>query len=274
MKKINLLAGILLTGQILLHSSCGNEVADTDPNPPVKDSSVVVDTLSYVPEHIEKRAGECNKREGSCFTMIFDKIVFDTKSNPVANVINAWIETRMISAGDASSKSIQEMCDKMEKNYLAELEADPENTMSWSIEAKSEIDFQNKDFISLSVSVYQFMGGAHPNSHVEYASFRKSDGQRLNLGDIVNDTVALNKTGEICFRKDNGIEADADFFDLGFEFGDEGFVLNSNFILGKTGLEFFFNTYEIGPYAMGSFTCEIPYATIENILKDEFKTLI
>ena len=93
----------------------------------------------------------------------------------------------------------------------------------------------------------------------------------------VEDT-ALLRIGEQYYRKNQAIDdtialADAGYFVFGDgeDFEDSPrygkFHFTTNFALTKDGIEFVYNTYEIGPYAVGASSFTIPYNEVVQYLK-------
>ena len=93
----------------------------------------------------------------------------------------------------------------------------------------------------------------------------------------VNDT-ALLRIGETYFRKENKIADTSSLDDNGFFIFGEGddfeesdkygkFRFNDNFAVTKNGIQFYYNSYEIGPYAVGASSFIIPYKFLQPYLK-------
>ncbi|MBI3037952.1 DUF3298 domain-containing protein [bacterium] len=61
--------------------------------------------------------------------------------------------------------------------------------------------------------------------------------------------------------------ADAQVKDSGFTFPKNEFALNENFLVSKDGLLFFFNSYEIAPYALGPTQILLPWRYIKTLVK-------
>ena len=79
----------------------------------------------------------------------------------------------------------------------------------------------------------------------------------------MTDKNALRVLAEKAFRTER-----AEAFNEGFDF-DETFVfdLPINFGLTETGILFYYNAYEVGPYALGSTEFVIPFAELGNLAK-------
>nr|MCU0409966.1 RsiV family protein [Bacteroidales bacterium] len=79
----------------------------------------------------------------------------------------------------------------------------------------------------------------------------------------------LNNTAEKIFRAEKQLSPDANLESEGFWFEGNKFYLNKNFGIKNDGLVFYFNSYEIAPYAMGPTEIKIPYATIKKLVLND-----
>ena len=81
----------------------------------------------------------------------------------------------------------------------------------------------------------------------------------------------LRKLGEDQFRLVRDLSQDEDLGEAGFWFDDNKFSLNDNFALTEDGIRFFYNSYEIAPYALGTTDITISYDSIKNLLISNFQ---
>jgi len=77
----------------------------------------------------------------------------------------------------------------------------------------------------------------------------------------------LNKIAEKYFRKERELKPDEDLEQAGFWFKENIFSVNENFAIAETGLDFFFNDYEVTSHAAGPTLIEIPYSELKSIIK-------
>ena len=73
--------------------------------------------------------------------------------------------------------------------------------------------------------------------------------------------------GEQIFRQVKEIPDTASLNENYFEFADDTFQLNKNYGFRKEGIVFYYNNYEIAPYAAGPSEVLIPYERIREWLK-------
>lgn len=123
--------------------------------------------------------------------------------------------------------------------------------------------YGGRGVLSLRRDLYCFTGGAHGNPSKDFAVFRMSDGHRLILSDLVTPAAReplaeLIKAG---LRRQHGLGpsdvlAEAGFWEKNIQAGDQ-------FYLDEQGLWFFYNVYEIAPYAMGDFAVRVDYRDLQ-----------
>lgn len=140
----------------------------------------------------------------------------------------------------------------------------------WDFDASIGIDHTLPGYEQLSFSIYTYTGGAHGNGYVRYDLISKANGRTLKLQDIATDTNALTRVAERYFREERELADTANLETEGYWFENNTFACNDNFYFSENALIFFYNSYEIGPYAFGPTEIEIPLNEIAMFLKPEF----
>jgi hypothetical protein len=79
----------------------------------------------------------------------------------------------------------------------------------------------------------------------------------------------LNNVAEKIFCKVKELKPEDNLEEAGFWFKGNKFSFNENFGIRNEGLVFYFNSYEIAPYAMGPTEIMIPYSEIKNLVKQD-----
>ncbi|NJO02353.1 MAG: DUF3298 domain-containing protein [Bacteroidia bacterium] len=94
-------------------------------------------------------------------------------------------------------------------------------------------------------------------------------GQLLKLDDLLvpGYQEKLLPLVEQKLRQNYNIRADQSLSEFGFSFPEAKFYLSDNFYLKPEGLGFFYNVYEIAPYAVGFQDIFIPYEEIQSLIK-------
>lgn len=128
---------------------------------------------------------------------------------------------------------------------------------------------------SLTTYSSSYTGGAHPNNVQEANNFDASSGLELRLSDVIVDE-AQPKIEQMILEK---LQENAENFGL---FDDYESVITDKYhdsaleeqtndwYFSDSGLVFFFNPYEISPYAAGVVKVEFPYAELEHVLVDAY----
>jgi hypothetical protein len=155
------------------------------------------------------------------------------------------------------------------EDYKTESEGMDVPEQGWSFHALIKPELISDSLISLSVTRDEYAGGAHPNSSTAYINVNPENGNDISLKDVLkpgfND--ALTKAGEKGFRKVHELSDTSSFQFNDFEFENNRFQLTNNYGFTKSGIVFYYNSYEVAPYAMGPTEVIIPYEEVKDWLK-------
>jgi hypothetical protein len=172
---------------------------------------------------------------------------------------------------DRAYNSYKDLANVFMKQFDDYHASNPANEQTWFKEVKIRVLPQTKDWLSLEYNFAEYVGGAHVNSAVIYRNYHLPDRKLLALQDVLlpGKLAALNKIAERIFRENEGLPSSGSlepeyFFDKG------KFSLNDNFYLGKDGLHFLYNAYEIKAFAYGRTKLVIPYGALQQVLKRNF----
>ncbi|HIU78063.1 MAG TPA: DUF3298 and DUF4163 domain-containing protein [Candidatus Avilachnospira avicola] len=150
-----------------------------------------------------------------------------------------------------------------------------ESDSFYGYQSISGIEIKRADgrVFSFTDNFYDYTGGAHGNGGTTGISFDSKTGERLELSDLVSDKDALKDYViaelETRYGADGGlfegwqdtVRNDIDEVPYAEVEGLEDAEGNMTveFALSASGLEIYFQPYEIGPYALGTITVEVPY---------------
>ncbi len=240
-----------------------------------EDSGKLETSLQYDTIALKDSAGDCAAGDGPCAEISFTYPNFTNAVNAeVLDSLNTFVINRMqlFEEGD----SIMSMSAYMQlylDGYQQLLADMPDYKTPWSLERNMDVLYQNDTILSISFYEYVFSGGAHPNSATLYYNFDLFTGKRMGLDDLFIEGYEeeLNRVGEYHFRMLRRIPEELTLEDQGFFFETEGFSLNDNFAINGQELIFYFNSYEIAPYAMGPTEIHIPLYELSEYLKPQFK---
>lgn len=265
MKRI--LSIVLIAFLVLLQYACSTKDEE-------QKTGVVRDSLEYKPVNINRSYGDCADESSNCVSVDISYPEFISQDrDSIVTSINSYIQQSLLyySYGEVTPTTIDELIQQMINDYKNQQEEFPDYTIGWKESNKISVVFNKEGILSLEFFEFEFMGGAHPNTTVAYENFNTNTGSKIVYSDIFVDGYesTLNKIAEKEFRSVRNIAPDANLDSLGFWFNKNKFELTENFAITDSGLIFFYNNYEIAPYAWGSTKIELSYASIKDIIKPD-----
>lgn len=231
-------------------------------------------TLSYKTVHLKKTHGVCNQPDTSCaqITIEYPEIL-SAPTEAAKDSLNRFINNIILKS--AMSESIPGNMEKLMEQFIEEyklFQQDfPDYHTGWSDEKKIAILYHNDAILSLSFSEYAYTGGAHGLSTVRYYNFDLQTGTQLYLANLFVPGYQdkLRSIGEAKFRRLKEVPAAQELGNAGFTFENEQFSLNDNFAITAAGIEFYYNQYEIAPYALGPTQLLLTYEELKEIIPGE-----
>ena len=221
---------------------------------------------------LQQQSEGCENRDsGNCAKIKIEYIELKNLPNLSAvEKINAKILNDLLRPfGRENNNNFEELMQNFIDEYENFKKEFPESHQEWEIERKVDNNFNDDNILSCTSSEYSFLGGAHPNTHLRFINFNLKSGEIIDLSDILIDGFLneLNNIAEPIFRKEKELEEDINLTAAGFWFDDDEFSVNNNFSIGKDGLSFLYNNYEITSYAYGPTEIFIPYKSIKKLIK-------
>lgn len=131
-------------------------------------------------------------------------------------------------------------------------------------EVSCSLTCNEKNLISIQVNESGYdAGAAHGYYGFFMLHFNRNSGHRYQLADLIPEAYhpALNRIAERLFLEQNGEE--------GWFFQRGEFTVNENFDIAHNGIRFYYNIYEVGPYATGASEVFIPYREIAYLVPAE-----
>lgn len=130
-------------------------------------------------------------------------------------------------------------------------------------ELGSKIWLNNGRYFSVSMGNFSYAGGAHPNTYTFLSTFDLKTGKTLPLTAIIRDTAALRPLLEKAFvaeKMEDGEPAPKLTELLFDEF--KQLPMPANYALMPEGVSFFYNSYEVAPYAVGPTNIDLTWAQL------------
>jgi len=180
--------------------------------------------------------------------------------------INSYLDSTTLASIPSASVSVEESFRLFQKNYK-EFKSDfPDAPGCWQVELKGDTVMTTAKVLQYKLDHYAFTGGAHPNSFRSFHIFDLTSGEETDIKKFVTDSVSLLKLVDKYFRKTESLAPGADLEKAGYFLLNNQFFIPSNYALTREGVLFYYNPYEIAPYARGVIQFVIPYSELENVI--------
>lgn len=230
--------------------------------PHVQHPDITKDTLNYKYETFKQRADDCGNKPDSGCTVI--KITYPIFSNqPALNDTVIAHLTNLFQVSEDKGKSLTQLAKQFMETYHKD-----KRHLPYTLLSQAQVVRQDSDLVTLELSGYNFMGGAHGNSINTFINWNTAENAPVQLADILTGDYEkpLNIIAEKIFRQQEHL-SDTASLKTDYFFSDGRFRLNHNFMITPTGIRFLYNQYEIKPYAAGQTNLVVPYSQIKSLLK-------
>lgn len=247
MKK--LLTAVLLAG---LFTACDYLTEETK-----KPSVLIIST-----KKIHKEVGNCASDSSvDCTVVDFNIHQLQGGDSAVSESINQALENEILRnyLNDSTSASLEEYADQFIADYKS-IKARFDRAFGWENTVNTDIVRQDSILV-IKTYIELYTGGAHGSSEVYYANFSLENGKLLALSDVFKGDYK-SKLNEVVFKAFNQ-QTEL----ISEEFFDDNKYYTENFGLLKDGIVFYYNSYEIAPYAAGPTEIKIGYEKLEGILR-------
>jgi hypothetical protein len=219
----------------------------------------------------QAQTDSCDTPASPCATISLQFPEFTRAQTPgVKDSLNALVGRRVLRSftSDTSAGSAELLMQEFLEGYNTTVLAFPGYHLRWIMRRQVSIVSDTAGVLSLAFFESSFTGGAHPNALLIYATVDLRSGRILSLADIVREGKEedLTMLAESLFRRTRLLEREDDLEEAGYWFPDGRFRLNENFAFREDGLVFYFNSYEIAPYASGPTELVLPYDSLRGIL--------
>ncbi|MBU3804331.1 MAG: DUF3298 and DUF4163 domain-containing protein [Candidatus Cellulosilyticum pullistercoris] len=123
-------------------------------------------------------------------------------------------------------------------------------------------------YYAIEMFKYQYSGGAHGISNVDYLVLNTETSKIIGLKDLFKETVDYKSILNDQIRKQIDLRTKAgEYFFTGSD-GFQGIKENQPFFINEKGdLIIVFNVYEIAPYAAGTIFFTLPYQDLSSYMK-------
>lgn len=205
-------------------------------------------------------------------------IVAETPEAPLREAVGEWLCEVLGGYYEGDVSDLQQAVDfyghAMTDTLRKEL-ADIRPEAEVAFEATMEKAYETDAFVTYTYSTYYNLGGAHPTSSEEGATFRKSDGRRLTWDVIRRDRQYQFSQLLIAHLKDYFDMADNELMQA---LGEQAYfnppLPRTPPMFFENGMVFVYQQYEIASYAMGMPGDTIGYDRIAPMLTTWARRLV
>lgn len=228
-----------------------------------------VANYTYTLQNVEEKQKDC---VGECAKVTLNYPVFETGPE-LHKRVNEQIRDQL---GTSLSDFIMEAEGKEPLDQLIRMFLDdyqkfkenfPESKTPWYVMIDVIVSFTNDRFVSLAFNTSSYTGGAHPNTYMSYLNLDNSGKKISGLDYFFLKPEELSGLAEKQFRSQNGINSDQALSDRGYIFENDEFALPETFGFTSSGVVFYFNSYEIAPYAEGPTALIVPFSELKGNYK-------
>jgi hypothetical protein len=243
---------------------------------------------TVAPLHADAQAPACSLSVDLCYlTASADA---PSGEDSVARIINTTVMEQLLGE-DYAALPTTDAVGLFKTNYLNDYRqdmqdlyaADVKNQVaedelpSWynrSFELKTEMKDGREGILCTTADIYEFAGGAHPNTWQIWMNFRLTDGHLLTVDEVFKPTMQDAVSDCLLDALIDWMRDKLDNKDIHTvsDLQNEGVLLTAqlyvpdNFLLLKDEVRFVYNRYDIAPYALGAIELALPYDKIKDCL--------
>jgi len=219
----------------------------------------------------------------SCHLQLRYEVPSKCVSNDVLTVADEVIisltqDVNALEKGSNIEEMAKEYTNAYILNYLSEgkdaidnYEGDMEATSNWMCYEEirtGKVIYNKKGFLSYSVSLYSYTGGAHGISSNRVATIDLNASKQLHLYDIVSDESKPNLRKILLqqLAEQNELENVESLRESNYFFNVDEIDLTENFYLSEEGITFIYDPIEIAPYSSGEISVTLDWNRLRDIV--------
>jgi len=133
--------------------------------------------------------------------------------------------------------------------------------LNYELTKSSKIIYNKNNILIIEIESYIYAGGAHGMGNMQYLHFDMKTGELFGLNEVFNHSAQQKIAALLSEKSEEMKQANESVL-----FEDAKADLNDNFYFDKGKYYFVYNPYEIGPYAAGYITVELPIEKVKNLI--------
>ena len=226
----------------------------------------------WTQKNLEKTYGICDTANTPCVKvrLTYPELqpgVFLPLRDSLQRYINAAMYGSVVNG--AISISFDSLASEIVSEYRLLQEEFSDYAVPRELERKITIITDTAAIVSLRFEEFSFLGGAHPMQTVHYSSFDASTGRQLSLNDLFTTGHEADLGQKVAqeFRRVRQVPDSQNLTDAGFWIEEGKFPTSRNFAIGVKHIVFYYNPYEVAPYAWGPTEVHVPLETLQAIIE-------
>ena len=161
----------------------------------------------------------------------------------ISGLDNAEAEVAINKAFKAHAQTYLEQTQKQAK----ELGAPPKDSaIQYEMDSGYKITYNRNGVLSVVVTDYEYLGGAHGGSTQTGMTFSLKDGKQIQLSDLLKSNSNYRKDIDKIINTQMNKNKDLYFAD-----SFKGIAANQGYYLTDSGITLYFQQYDLAPYAAG-----------------------
>jgi hypothetical protein len=165
--------------------------------------------------------------------------------------------------------TIQQASQEFVHQYEEYKMEDPQTKQGWYFSANVGVNILSDSLISMVIFRDEFTGGNHANRRKDFLNINPHTGEDVFLAHELEEGFEneLIVIAEKTFRAVRQIPETASLSSSYFDFPEDKFKLTNTYGFTKHGIVFYYNNYEVAPYAIGPTEVIVPYAKVRDWLR-------
>ncbi|MDX1628242.1 MAG: DUF4163 domain-containing protein [Fulvivirga sp.] len=199
-----------------------------------------------------------------CTTVAFDIPRFSGRGD-LANKLNDQLQHHLLKSylKDSSATDYEAYASQFIEDFES-IKSRIDEAFGWHNLVNSEVIRHDSKVMVIKTQIETYTGGAHGMEETYYLNFSLPNGEVLQLKDVMKNGFE-SKLNEITYGMlVKQFDTSPDEFT-----GDDAYY-TSNFGLLEEDLVFYYNIYEVAPFALGSLEISISYDRLTDIMKPAY----
>ena len=172
--------------------------------------------------------------------------------------------------GETIPRSVEDCIDSSVERFRKEYNCDEESVghTIYELTKSAQIEIYDRT-LSYRIKCYQYTGGAHGMNWERAMNYSLDDGKLLTLDDFFSaeqqEKLPSILVRLLCSQRGIDFNNKAALEQMGYYI--DAIVPTNNFAVTSQGIEFLYDPYEIGIYALGRTVIKLPYGLINELFE-------